>query len=720
MKEVSTVKEPSARELVAMKRNRQLFQLNPLVKLDFPNSITYWEQITCAGFDPRTSRLEAVVRVKQETGYNGNLCSSGSQEFVRFFVDFKDGAGFRDMGYTNFKVADISNAPRGAQHPLSYLAYLYIDDREYRRWMSCDEAVIPTMRAVLSWNSVPSNDPDVPPFYGNVVDADIELASLRRRFSPTVLEELAGIKDIDKLVDPSLMAQLKEPVAASIEDIYEKNKAAGVPDNRTFYSTLGAQINSHLDFSKASSALSVQSLEKFNLDIHKILDFLNDEYFDEDGKKANVAYEELTCVGLSTANNRLGAVVHIKQNGGYSGDLCTRGSMEHVAFWADWNNNGTFDEYLGTVSFNIHDIANIPKGGLYYNVLLPFDPSRHLKTCKNPNIIRIRAVLSWEALPSTTNPNQLNAWGNYRDALVQLQPTTGGGGILSAIHFVGGVDRNLISPTQYLYNYQAASPSIYNNRPWGKGITFTGVIARNGFNGVIKYRILYKKFGASDLTYQPVSTNETFRLDNLNDIAPPFNDPQTDPNGWFEYRENPSPPFNLYSVDNKLATWQAGSLADGTYTIRFVHTDEFNNEVIADEFSMIICNKDFTVSPTANTSVDLTKDVDLVIDGGDCHSYTNGAPTINGHVRAVHPFFASWSLELQPTSHTHGALPSPTSRSYPALPTGDANGTWSLNTTPLDPCGYTVSLTATHRVIMDNWGGFPQSAAKAVGFAKLP
>lgn len=720
MKEVNTVKEPSARELAVMKRNRQLFQLNPLVKLDFPNSITYWEQITCAGFDPRTSRLEAVVQVKQETGYNGNLCSNGSQEFVRFFVDFKDGAGFRDMGYTNFKVADISNAPRGPQHPLSYLAYLYIDDREFRRRLNCDKALIPTMRAVLSWNTVPSTDPNAPPFYGNSLDADIELASKRLILPPVVLDDLFKIEDIEKLIDPSLMAQLKEPELPSIEAVYEKNKAAGVPDNRTFYSTLGAQINSHLDFSKAASVLNVQSLEKFNLDIHKLLDFLNDEYFDASGKKANVAYEELNCVGLNTATNRLGAVVHIKQNGGYNGDLCTRGSMEHVAFWADWNNNGTFDEYLGTVSFNVHDIDNIPKGGLYYNVMLPFDPSRHLKTCQNPNIIRIRAVLSWEALPSTTNPNQLNAWGNYRDALVQLRPTNIGGGILSAIHFVGGVDRNLISPTQHLYNYQAASPSIYNNRPWGGRITFQGVIARNGFNGVVKYRILYKKFGALDSTYQPVSTTETFRLDDLNDIAPPFNDPQSDPLGWYEYKENPAPPFNLYSVDNKLATWYAGSLDDATYTIRFVHTDEFNNEVIADEFSMIICNKDFSVSQTANVSVDFSKDVDLVIDGGDCHSYSNGAPTINGHVRAVHPYFASWSLELQPTSHTHGALPSPTSRSYPALPTGDANGTWSLNTTPLDPCGYTVTLIASHRVIVDDWGGFPQSGPKAVGFAKLP
>src|SRR5262249_11726780 len=142
-------------------KTRQLFLLNPFTNLIKPQTnITYWEQVTCAGYNPYYQRLEAVVNIKQATGYNGNLCSDGSMENVRFFVDFKDGFGFQNMGLVSFKVADISDAPKGPQHPLSYLAFLVIDDRMHRKFLDCNHAVIPTLRVVLSWNSVPTLNPN--------------------------------------------------------------------------------------------------------------------------------------------------------------------------------------------------------------------------------------------------------------------------------------------------------------------------------------------------------------------------------------------------------------------------------------------------------------------------------------------------------------------------------------------------------------------------------
>jgi hypothetical protein len=701
-----------------MTKNRQLFRLNTLTTaISFPNNITYWEQLTCAGYNPQYRRLEAVVNVNQTTGYNGNLCSHGSAEYVRFFIDFHDGAGFQDMGYTSFKVADISNAPPGPQHPLSYLAYLFIDDARYKKFQDCDHAVIPRLRAVLSWNSVPSTNPNHMPFYGNRLDVDIQLAR-KTRFPIFELADVLNLPDLTKYLDPKLELDLKQPKIEAAETILKSNKAAGVPDHRTLYSTLGSKLNSNLNFSSASSNFSIKNIDKLGIDLSQFLEFFNGE-----GKEADVSFEELTCVGLNTATDSLGAVIHIKRNAGFNGNMCSRGSMEHVAFWADWNNNGVFDQYLGTVSLNVHDIQNIPREGLYYNVLLPFDAARHLKTCDSPNVIRVRAVLSWESLPSTTNPNQLNTWGNFRDALVQLRPALKpGSGIHSALYLVGSVDRNMIHPTEHLYNYQAVAPSTNNNRPWGGLITFNGIIDRNGFGGTIKYRFLYKKFGASDLTYQPVSTAENFVLDDLNTPAPPFNDPQSDPNGWFVYKQNPA--IGLYNIYNYLAGWNASGMTDGTYTIRFVHTDELNNEVIADQFSIIVCNKGMTISPTANTSVDLAYDIDLVIDGGDCKFYKPEAPIITGHVRATHPYFASWSLDLQPTAHTNGAVPVPASRSYSALgDTGDTgidpSGKWTLDTTPMHVCGYTVSLGAHTRVILNSWAGFPHYVPKAVGFTKL-
>ncbi len=695
-------------------KSRQLFLLNPYTKLiKFNTNITAWEQVICAGYNPYCQRLEAIINVKLPTGYSGNLCSNGSKEYVRFFVDFKDGAGFQDMGLTDFKVADIPDTPPGPHHPISYLAFLAMDDKKYRKFLECNKAVIPTLRAVLSWNAVPTGDPNQIPHYGNHIDVDIQLARKTIIWWKEILE-LSNIKDFAPIIDPEFEITLKEPIVEQADILFKQNAGADVPLHRTFYSTIGSKLNSTFDFSKATSILDISNLDKFKIDISSFYDFFNGA-----GKKADVGFEELTCIGLNTLTDRLGAVIHIKRPSGFNGNLCTKGSREHVAFWADWDNNGSYDQYLGTVSLNVHDIANIPRNGLYYTVQLPVDVTQRLRECSNPNIVRIRAVLSWESLPSTVNPNLLNHWGNYKDALVQLRPKfKPGSGIHSAIYYVGNVDRTSIDPISNLFN--TGSASIYNNRPWGGKISFKGVIDRNGFGGIIKYRLLVKKVTDPVTSYMPVSTSETFSLDDIFTAAGPFDDPQTNADGWYIYKQNPN--IGLYNTNSILANWDSSGKTDGKYTIRFVHTDEFSNEVIADEFTIVVCNKGVLVSPTANTVVDFGKGLDLVIDGGDCHSYTPANPGIMGHLRAIHPYFASWTLVLQPTSHTHGAVPVPNSRTHSAIgDNGDNNLPWNLDTFPLDPCGYTVSIHINTRVILNSSpGNFPYYGPKAVGFAKLP
>ena len=695
-------------------KNRQLFLLNPFTQIiQFNKGITDWEQVTCAGYNPYYQRLDAVVNIKQPTGYSGNLCSNGSQEYVRFFVDFKDGSGFQDMGLTNFKVADIPDTTPGPQHPVSYLAFLFIDDKKYRKFLDCSKAVIPTLRVVLSWNAVPSSDPNQIPFYGNRIDVDIQLARRNRLWWKDIVE-LAKINNLATLVDPDFEIKLKEPLVEKAETLFKENISSNVPAHRTFYSTIGAKLNSTVDFSKATSVLDIKSLDMFKFDLSSFYDFFN-----LPEKKADVSFEELTCVGLNTLTDRLGAVIHIKRPTGFNGNLCTKGSHEHVAFWADWNNDGAYDQYLGTVSLNVHDISNIPREGLYYTVQLPIDVTERLRECSNPNIVRIRAILSWESLPSTVDSSVLNHWGNFKDALVQLRPKfRQGSGIHSAIHYVGNVDRFSIDPVSHLHN--AGSASIHNNRPWGGNISFKGVIDRNGFGGIIEYRLLVKKQTDPDTSFMPVSTSETFSLDDIFTPAGAFPDPQTDADGWYIYKQNPN--IGLYNTNSLLAHWNASGKEDGLYTIRFVHTDEFANEVIADQFTIMVCNTGMSISPTANTVIDFSKDLDLVIDGGDCHSYTAASPGIMGHLRAVHPYFAWWSLELQPTSHTNGAVPVPVSRTHSAIgDNGDTNAPWTLDTTPLDPCGYTISLHVRSRVILNSSpGSFPYYGPKAVGFAKLP
>ena len=691
-----------------------------IVKLKYD---TRWEEVTCIGYNPAMQRLEAVVNLKQSTGYGGSLCTNATRENVRFYVDFMDGGGFRDMGLASFKSADIPDTPPGPQHPLSYMVYLYINDEQYRRFTNCTHAVIPKMRAILSWKVEPTpNTPTFQPPYGNVLEADIQLQRRAYLKAADVLD-LAKKPELKHIINPELHIPLPEPGPVEATMLYAAYKKAGVPDHRTFFSTVGSAIQSAMDFSKATSHMKISELAALKIDLSAIFSLITAL---PNEKKSDATFEEVTCVGLNSDSDTLGAVVHIKKSNGYSGDLCHKGSMEHVAFWADWDNNGTFDQYLGTASFQTHDISNMPENGLFYNVALPIDVSKRLRSCKAPKLIRIRAVLSWESLPSTTNPNQLNTWGNSIDALVQLRPGKGSG-VHTVISLVGNVDRFMIHPAQNLYNYNAVAPTLHNNRPWGGSTNLCGIIDRNGFNGLIRYRLSYKVLGASDLTYLPVSQSESFgRWNSTLPIIPGVNPtyvPQTaDADGWYIYDVNPA--LGIFDIwDNGLlSTFNAAALADGTYTIRFEYTDEFGAVQVGDIFSIVVCNQGMSISPTANVAVDLTKDMDLVIDGGDCHSYSQADPLILGHLRAVHPYFALWELDLEPTSHTHAVVPLPRSRDYSFLgDTGDANTEWTLEPRLLDPCGYTISIAARTRVILNSTPGyFPWYGIKAIGFAKQP
>src|SRR5260370_31907961 len=119
----------------------------------------------------------------------------------------------------------------------------------------------------------------------------------------------------------------------------------------------------------------------------------------------NTAFEELTCVGLNAPTDTFGAIIHVKRPGGYAGDLCSAGSQEYVAFWADWDGDGVFEAYIGTASVGVHDISTIPAGGLYYSVLLPAAGGGPPPASSAPNAIQPTAVLSSAAPPATRQPH---------------------------------------------------------------------------------------------------------------------------------------------------------------------------------------------------------------------------------------------------------------------------------------------------------------------------
>src|SRR3954464_1251561 len=69
------------------------------------SSNTAYEELTCVSYSPRLDRIEATFAVKRTYGYAGDLCTTGSQEFVRFYLDY--GSGWQDAGPAGVNVHDI-------------------------------------------------------------------------------------------------------------------------------------------------------------------------------------------------------------------------------------------------------------------------------------------------------------------------------------------------------------------------------------------------------------------------------------------------------------------------------------------------------------------------------------------------------------------------------------------------------------------------------------
>ena len=709
-------------------RTNLLFNLAANLPVAADQNITIWEEVTCAGFNPQLSLLEAVVSIKQPTGYSGGLCSAGSNEYVRFFVDY--GAGFEDAGVTSFRVHDIPDAPPGPQHPIHYLVQMPLNDASHRR--RCYAPVIPKVRAVLSWNQIPSLNPNDLPHFGNRLDAFIQLRPRPWHFGGLVTDGLikADSKILD-LIDLEQPIALAKDVAASLPSLVADYRKAEVPAHRFLAPAMQPLLEGGESLPFALAFPHPELAKKLEIDWASVLKALQ-------ALQGNPTYEQLTCVGLDPDTDTLGAVIHVKRPFGYSGDLCRNGSREHVAFWADWNNDGTFDEYLGTASVEVHDLgAALPSPeGVRYSVRLNAPQIvQHLRRCSNPNIIRIRAVLQWSTPPSTTNPNAPIAWGNLLDVLVQLRPgrATDGTELTDLIYRVGGVGLPDISPVTHL----AFPSSVFitsppcsqplRDRPWGGDVSIQGRIYNTGIPGSVRYRVRFKPHAALDIdsNWSPVTLSQSYTL-----MFPLLTPPEVPVNqtassepglggGWFDYVENPlaSPP--IFERDNLLANWSTGAL-EGVYDLRLEYrrvTDPAGFYHSSNLVTIVLHNYQMTATFLPGATIDFTKDVDLVIDGGDCHSYPKGN-TINGHLRCVDPFFWTWNLDLQPVSHTHGAQASPSCRTYASLAdSGDGNLAWTLNTAPMDKCGYTLTLRGYDRTIVNSNGSSVHSNGKAIGFS---
>jgi len=367
------------------------------------------------GYNPDLEVLEAVIQIKQPSGYLGDHSSPGSYEYIRFYVD--TGSGFEHAGLVAINVHDLSNDPDCAKQtakPLSYAASVQYSPTNSE---DCDDPVLPLVRAILSWQSAPTS-PTFQVAWGNSLDCHIPLKTGQSTILDITLDvpEDRGIQPIkaeERAAVPSLPIPPPRPTPLTLAQLAElySGMENQVPTHRFGY----VEVHSALSAPAASSDLVANTMAKFaalKIDWSNTVGTLVE-------KDADVTFEQLDCVGLEgiPGFERLVATFRIKESAGYSGNLCSAGSIEYVAFWADWDNMHEFT-YLGTVPVKVHDVNRHTGRDLCYMAALPVDLSEHRTASDTPKIARIRAVLSWAVPPSTTNPNDLNFWGNSIDTLV--------------------------------------------------------------------------------------------------------------------------------------------------------------------------------------------------------------------------------------------------------------------------------------------------------------
>ncbi|HVF51140.1 MAG TPA: hypothetical protein VNA19_13690 [Pyrinomonadaceae bacterium] len=694
---------------------------------------TKYEEMSCLGYDPRLKMLQATVKIKLPNGYSGNLCTGGSTEYVRFYIDY--GGGWQDVGYVGFNVHDIPNTTdcaRLADKPLTYVATLNITPETD----ICRRPVMPAVRAILSWEYIPpANMPDWTPPWGNVRERHIQVRPRRRRW-PDIFAEIAP-SILQQLELPPLEVIAIEPIPlpdppplklAQLAQLYGAQSgkratgATGVEPHRFGFAQVQSIVESAGNFSSAGGAGAAASATRglaglANASFGPIKEFaqfgidwqnlVNTIYNTNNG---NVTYEQLDCLGLDYNREWLVASFTLKKESGYSGSLCTAGSKEHVAFWADWNDTCEWT-YLGTVSIDVHDIATMPDDGLRYTVNFPVDFTYLRRKCSQPKIARVRAVLSWSSPPSQTNPDQLPFWGNRVDSHVQIKPgeTIDPGEPKPEIRAIGGIPvedivqsgpvRGMTSPTAKFF-FGGAQADYWGQArecPFGAKVIVHG----RWFHGY-KYQVRVRREGTGEAGYTPVPygfyvtkwlPGETLQAPN---------------SGWFTFL-NPAD----YFENTTLAEWYTVGDERWEVQLRVATMDE----------SRMWDSQPYVIQ-LDNTAPEADIQIDVAI-GGDCNDFGQGT-SVSGQFVARDANFGAFGLSTLPnTAVIPSNQPTTTQPLYTQTPprvppvgypwTGGA--TWTVDTgAPMRPCGYVVHLSVHDRTIINSQSGPGRSSSSSTAF----
>ena len=591
---------------------------------------TTYEELGCVGFNQAFSELTATVKIKRTTGYSGDLCSKGSNEYVRFYLDYQDGNGWQDMGYTSLNVHDIPTQKDCAnknEKPIDYVVRLKIKPKRF----FCTKANLPKVRAVLSWNSIPApNDPNRnfgPYTWSDAQDEYIQISPLKFILSDFPLYEIGpflekvilnpniSLKQIAK-TEVGGLDQLKKaikevsPTKMSFAELAKNYKKEKIEPHRFGYSLLQKAIQTKDVLLKESIAniFDDQKLSYIDtlVNLHKM--------------KCNTNYEELLCVGADYNQEALVGTLKIKKTSGYSGDLCKKGSKEYVSFYIQKEKSCSWI-HAGTTFVEVHDIKEIPDKGLSYSVILPYDFTNLKKKCTKPQVLKVRAVLSWNTPPQGMNCSN---WGNVIESYIQLKPRIFSGNEPKIV-IVGGIATDEINAVSGLTipgaKFVINDIQVYNNSPFGGVIAVQGNTASFAMQ---QYKVKVTNLDQGTSYYH----NESFDLVGFDPILGIVTHSVSTPiAGVYTY------PFYKDNIGSFMARFSPGTNDRLLITIEHISNGTSDSQVIQMD----------------NTKPKVTMSID---DGGDCTHYTKG-DTINGVFEVDVDYLESYAVTTNVGTYSH-------------------------------------------------------------------
>ena len=716
-----TTKKPSSQRPQAFEKERGQFKALLLANPNYFGNLkdskfqaqldiqfnSFYEEIGCVGLQPQANRLEAVIYVKQQSGYGGDVCSNGTEEFVRFYMSFDNGVTWDDLGLRSFTAFDIPGTSETRR--LEYAVTLPIQPpRKFCQFPN--QALV---RAILSWSvPPPANSPDFPPVWGDVHNTHVQIEP----FKLFKIRDLFETFDLDLLkvqayLDPEQVISTPEKKALSAVELHKLYQGKNVEPHRFAMK----EVQSLISKSSTNEKIMASGIAHIFPELGD-LPTIVDKFFPVDG---NTTYEELECIGLSPDESLLVGTIRVKLSDGYSGNPCTAGSKEFVTFWADTDNNGSFDTCLGTTSVTVYDSNPVPKGGLEYAVFLPVNLDQYRKPCKQgARLMKIRAILSWQQPPPCANPNFIPIWGNREETTIHIKPgiVVPPGEQLPFLTAIGNIPVSKIDAAGLAQDALALQTGMgFDDAPFGGRITLAGKII-NGTSAT-KYRIMRKPSGAPDSAYVPLTNEPTgIRIFVNTFTGSIFTQTEltihADANGYYDYHD--FGPFQFVE-SNILSVWFSTSADDDVrFDLRVdVKVDaDPANDIHSNAVTVLVDN----TGPEAELEIDLGG-------GVECADFFRG-DTFTGTYTASDLHFQSFLFIIRPQGPANGVLPEPASgtRGLPLAPgeppvsdTGITGGTYSLDTTDMAACGYALTIMVSDRTNV-NSGQSNHTNEASVGF----